>query len=98
MRTVRSYRRESRAPEITVAAELEGASRGPSLTRVCLPLAFRVSESPTFPAEIQAPVYFTSGPKKTILPGSDTEDIRDEYKEVLKRLRVRPHLIGRSST
>jgi hypothetical protein len=24
-----------------------------------------------------------------------TEDIRDEYKEVLKRLRVRPHLIGR---
>jgi len=40
-------------------------------------------------------VYFTSGPKKTILPGSDTEDIRDEYKEVLKRLRVRPHLIGR---
>jgi HEAT repeat protein len=28
--TVRSYRRESRAPEITVAAELEGASRGPS--------------------------------------------------------------------
>jgi len=24
-----------------------------------------------------------------------TEDIRDEYKEVLKRLGVRPHLIGR---
>jgi len=70
LRTVRSYRRESRAPEITVAAELEGASRGPSLTRVCLPLAFRVSESPTFPAEIQVPVYFTSGPRKTILPGS----------------------------
>jgi len=40
------------------------------------------------------PTCFTSGPKKGAFVWVVTEDILDEYKEVLKRLSVRSNLIG----
>jgi len=40
------------------------------------------------------PTCFTSGPNKGAFVWVVTEDILDEYKEVLKRLSVRSNLIG----
>ena len=40
-------------------------------------------------------MYSTSGPSENNFVWLITEDILEEYKEVLKRLRVRPNLIGK---
>ena len=40
-------------------------------------------------------MYFTDGPNENNFVWLVTEEIFDEYKEVLKRLRVRPNLIGK---
>ena len=40
-------------------------------------------------------MYFTGGPRRNNFVWLVTEDILEEYKEVLKRLRVRSNLIGR---
>ena len=40
-------------------------------------------------------MYYTGGPSENNFIWLITEDILDEYKEVLKRLRVRPNLIGK---
>ena len=40
-------------------------------------------------------MYSTGGPSENNFVWLITEDILDEYKEVLKRLRVRPNLIGK---
>ena len=40
-------------------------------------------------------MYSTGGPSENNFVWLITEDILEEYKEVLKRLRVRPNLIGK---
>jgi len=45
-------------------------------------------------AKTLAPMCCTNGPRKGTFLWLVTEDILDEYKEVLKRLRVRSTVIG----
>jgi predicted nucleic acid-binding protein len=95
LRAVRSYRRKSPAPEITVAAELEGASRGPSFDTSVLAAGISGFQESYVPCRNPSAGVLHEWAEKDNFAWLYTEDIRDEYKEVLKRLRVRPHLIGR---
>ena len=62
LRTVRSYRKEKAcAGDHRCRRKLGSASHGPSLTQVCLWLAYRASESRLFPAGIRVPMCFTLG-------------------------------------
>ena len=58
-------------------------------------LVYRASESLLFPGRNPSADVLHDGLSENNFIWLVTEDILDEYKEVLKRLRVRPNLIGK---
>jgi hypothetical protein len=76
--TVRSYRRESRAPEITVAAELEGASRGPSFDTSVLAAGISGFRESYVPCRNPSASVLHEWAEKDNFAWLYTEDIRDE--------------------